>query len=177
MSRPLLLSCEAVSKAYGTRALFEELSLGLFEGDQVGLVGPNGSGKSTLLKILAGLEAPDRGTRSVRGGVRVGYVPQDPVFAPGGTVEDVLVGALAGVDEADRPGRLALALGRGGFRRRPRPGRARCRGGGASAWPSPRRSPPPPTSCCSTSPPTTSTWTASSGSRRRSSTRRAPSSW
>jgi ATP-binding cassette subfamily F protein uup len=115
MSRPLLLSCEAVSKAYGTRALFEELSLGLFEGDQVGLVGPNGSGKSTLLKILAGLEAPDRGTRSVRGGVRVGYVPQDPVFAPGGTVEDVLVGALSGVDEADRPGRLALALGRGGF--------------------------------------------------------------
>ncbi|HVQ75329.1 MAG TPA: ABC-F family ATP-binding cassette domain-containing protein, partial [Candidatus Binatia bacterium] len=68
-----------------------------------------------LLKILAGLEAPDRGTRSVRGGVRVGYVPQDPVFAPGGTVEDVLVGALSGVDEADRPGRLALALGRGGF--------------------------------------------------------------
>jgi ATP-binding cassette subfamily F protein uup len=115
MSRPLLLSCETVSKAYGTRALFEELSLGLFEGDQVGLVGPNGSGKSTLLKILAGLEAPDRGTRSVRGGVRVGYVPQDPVFAPGGTVEDVLVGALSGVDEADRPGRLALALGRGGF--------------------------------------------------------------
>ncbi|HMB34486.1 MAG TPA: ATP-binding cassette domain-containing protein, partial [Methylomirabilota bacterium] len=64
MSRSLLLSCDAVSKAYGTRSLFEELSFGLFEGDQVGLVGANGSGKSTLLKILAGLESPDRGTRS-----------------------------------------------------------------------------------------------------------------
>ncbi|HEX6776505.1 MAG TPA: ATP-binding cassette domain-containing protein, partial [Methylomirabilota bacterium] len=62
MTSSLLLSCDAVSKAYGTRALFEELSFGLFEGDQVGLVGPNGSGKSTLLRILAGLTSPDRGT-------------------------------------------------------------------------------------------------------------------
>ena len=44
MARPLLLSCEAVSKAYGTRSLFERLTFGLFEGDQAGLVGPNGSG-------------------------------------------------------------------------------------------------------------------------------------
>src|SRR2546426_11219930 len=80
MSRPLLLSCEAVSKAYGTRSLFDDLSFGLFEGDQAGLVGPNGSGKSTLLKILAGDTTPDRGSRSLRGGVRVGYVAQDPVF-------------------------------------------------------------------------------------------------
>ena len=115
MTRSLLLSCEAVSKAYGTRSLFEELSFGLFEGDQAGLVGPNGSGKSTLLKILAGLEPPDHGTRSVRGGVRVGYVPQDPVLPPGVTVEDVVAEALPGVDEGDRPGRIAQALGRAGF--------------------------------------------------------------
>ena len=115
MTRSLLLSCEAVGKAYGTRSLFEELSFGLFEGDQVGLVGPNGAGKSTLLKILAGLESPDRGRRSLRGGVRVGYVPQDPAFPPGGTVEDVVVSALSAVDEADRPGRIAHALGRAGF--------------------------------------------------------------
>jgi ABC transport system ATP-binding/permease protein len=115
MSGALLLSCEAVSKAYGTRSLFDDLSLGLFEGDQAGLVGPNGSGKSTLLKILAGVLPPDRGSRSLRGGVRVGYVPQDPVFPSGQTVGDVVLAAVAAVDEADRLRRMAQALGRAGF--------------------------------------------------------------
>ena len=101
--------------AYGSRSLFDDLSFGLFEGDQAGLVGPNGSGKSTLLKILAGDTAPDRGSRSLRGGLRVGYVPQDPVFSAGRTVEDVLTAAVARVDEEDRPGRVAQALGRAGF--------------------------------------------------------------
>jgi len=115
MARSLLLSCEAVSMAYGSRSLFDDLSFGLFEGDQAGLVGPNGSGKSTLLKILAGDTAPDRGSRSLRGGLRVGYVPQDPGFSAGRTVEDVLTAAVARVDEEDRPGRVAQALGRAGF--------------------------------------------------------------
>jgi ATP-binding cassette subfamily F protein uup len=115
MPRSLLLGCDSVGKAYGTRTLFEELSFGLLEGDHAGLVGPNGSGKSTLLRILAGLEPPDRGTRALRGGVRLGYVPQDPVFPPGRTVDDALGEALVAVDEAERPGRLALARGRAGF--------------------------------------------------------------
>src|SRR3989449_10299195 len=114
MSRPLLLSCEAVSKAYGTRSLFDDLSFGLFEGDQAGLVGPNGSGKSTLLKILAGDTTPDRGSRSLRGGVRVGYVPQDPSFPARRSADDVLMAALAHVAPEDRSGRGALALGRAG---------------------------------------------------------------
>jgi ATP-binding cassette subfamily F protein uup len=112
MSRSVLLSCEAVGKVYGTRRLFADLSFGLFEGDRVGLVGPNGSGKSTLLRILAGLETPDQGTRSLRGGIRVGYVAQDPVFPPGGTVDDVMAAALVGVEDADRPVRIGQALGR-----------------------------------------------------------------
>src|SRR5215472_9486993 len=111
----LLLSLEAIAKAYGTRPLFGELSFGLFEGDRAGLVGPNGSGKSTLLKILAGLEAPDRGTRSARGGIRIGYVPQDPSFPPGVRVEDVVGAVLTSVDLAERPGRVAHALGLAGF--------------------------------------------------------------
>jgi len=115
MSRPLLLSCEGVSKAYGARSLFDDLTFGLFEGDQAGLVGPNGSGKSTLLSILAGVSSPDRGSRSLRGGIRVGYVPQDPVFDTGLTVDDVLLAALTAVDDEDRPGRLAQARGRAGL--------------------------------------------------------------
>src|SRR5215813_12949697 len=114
MSRSLLLSCDAVSKAYGTRSLFEELSFGLFEGDQVGLVGANGSGKSTLLKILAGLESPDRGTRSLRGGIQLGYVAQDPELPSGLTVEETVAASLT-AEEDDAPGRVAHALGRGGF--------------------------------------------------------------
>src|SRR5262244_4283613 len=98
MPRALLLSCEDLGKAYGGRSLFEGLTLGLFEGDQVGLVGPNGAGKSTLLRILAGIEPPDRGQRSLRSGIRVGYVPQDPVFPDGGTVEEVVGAALPAVD-------------------------------------------------------------------------------
>ena len=115
MSPALLLSCEAVGKAFGTRRLFDDLSFGLFEGDRAGLVGPNGSGKSTLLKILAGLEAPDRGTRSLRGGVRIGYVPQDPLFPSGLTIDDVVSGVLVDVEDDERPGLIAHALGRAGL--------------------------------------------------------------
>ena len=117
MSRPVLLSCEAISKAYGAQSLFHDLSFGLCEGDRVGLVGPNGSGKSTFLKILAGIETPDSGTRAVRRLARVGYVPQEPVFPPGKTVEEIVNDALgeATLDDFDRDGKVAVALGRAGF--------------------------------------------------------------
>ena len=76
MPPTILLSCESITKTYGVKPLFSDLSVGLAEGDHVGLVGPNCSGKSTLLKIMAGLEEPDEGTRSMRRQLRVGYVPQ-----------------------------------------------------------------------------------------------------
>src|SRR5438034_10965492 len=90
MAGPVLLSCESLTKSYTSRPLFENLSFAISEGDHVGLVGPNGSGKSTLLKVLAGLEEADSGTRAVRKGTRIGYVPQDAQFAPGKTVEEVV---------------------------------------------------------------------------------------
>nr|MBI3614732.1 ABC-F family ATP-binding cassette domain-containing protein [Nitrospirota bacterium] len=117
MAPTILLSCESISKTYGVKPLFDDLSLALFEGDRVGLVGPNGSGKSTLLKILAGLEDPDRGTRSMRRQLRVGYVPQDPTFAEGRTVEEVLAQALdaEGLDPHEQAGRVAKAVSIGAF--------------------------------------------------------------
>jgi ABC transport system ATP-binding/permease protein len=114
----VLLSAESLTKQYGARPLFEGLSFALFDGDHVGLVGPNGSGKSTLLKILAGAEDADSGTRAVRKGVRIGYVPQDPIFAPGHSVEEVLLSALGddhALEEHEKFARVALTLGKAGF--------------------------------------------------------------
>ena len=90
MAPNVLLSCESISKRYGIRTLFSDLSLALSEGDHMGLIGPNGSGKSTLLKILMGLEAPDEGTRTLRRHTRLGYVPQKPTFALDHTIEQIL---------------------------------------------------------------------------------------
>ncbi len=117
MSRLPLVSCEAVGKAFGTHPLFEGLSFALFEGDRVGLVGPNGSGKTTLLRILAGLEAPDSGTRSQRKLLRLGYVPQDPTLAGDRTIEETVRDALAAeaIDADAAMGRVASSLGRAGF--------------------------------------------------------------
>ena len=119
-----LLTCRGLAKSFGGRPVFEGVSLTLDAGDHVGLVGPNGSGKSTLLRILAGTEEPDAGERVARRGVRVGYVPQDPVFAAGKTVEDVVREALAAgvkLGEGESARRLAVALGTAGFADRAQP--------------------------------------------------------
>ncbi|HEX7421158.1 MAG TPA: ABC-F family ATP-binding cassette domain-containing protein [Thermoanaerobaculia bacterium] len=118
MAGAVLISCESLTKSFTSRPLFDDLSFTISEGDHVGLVGPNGSGKSTLLKILAGVEPPDSGTRAVRKGLRIGYVPQDAVFTPGMTVEDVLLDALqndATLDDYEKSSRIARALGKAGF--------------------------------------------------------------
>ncbi|HEV7667122.1 MAG TPA: ABC-F family ATP-binding cassette domain-containing protein [Thermoanaerobaculia bacterium] len=116
-ARPVLLSCDSIAKQFGARPLFTGLSFGLFEGDRVGLVGPNGAGKSTLLKILAGIEETDSGTRSVRKGLRVGYVPQDPTFTTDHSAEEVLIDALAGLplEEYEKSVMASIALGKLGF--------------------------------------------------------------
>jgi ATP-binding cassette subfamily F protein uup len=115
----LLASCQEITKAFGAAPLFERLSLGVSEGDHIGLVGPNGSGKSTLLKVLAGLEEPSSGTRAVRKRLRIGYVPQDPVFDAGATVAGVLRAALDDLRlaEGEVEGRLAVTMGKAGLER------------------------------------------------------------
>ncbi len=76
----LFLNCQNISKSFGTQLLFENLSFGITEHERIGLIGPNGSGKSTLLKILMGDEGSDKGTISIKKGLRIGYVPQSSVF-------------------------------------------------------------------------------------------------
>lgn len=76
----ILYSCQSLSKSFGTKILFEDLSLHIHEKDRIGLIGPNGSGKSTLLNILAGKEKADEGILAPRRGLKIGYLPQSCSF-------------------------------------------------------------------------------------------------
>lgn len=78
-----LLTIDNMSKSYTERMLFDNVNLGINEGDKVGVIGINGTGKSTLLKIIAGLEEPDSGTVIKGKKVRIGYLSQTPEFDPG----------------------------------------------------------------------------------------------
>ena len=113
----VLLSCQSLAKSFGSRPLFKDISLGVGDGERMGLIGPNGAGKSTLLKIFAGLEKPDLGTLSLRRGLRTAYIPQDDTFAAGATVDSVLMEALAGqpLDELEKDVSIEIALGKVGF--------------------------------------------------------------
>src|SRR6202140_3626077 len=113
----LLLSVSGLSKRFGPRPLFPDLSLELRAGERLGLIGPNGSGKSTLLRLLAGREEPDAGTRSLRRGARAGYVAQNDVFPAGLSVGAVLLAALAEepIEDYERETRTAITLTQVGF--------------------------------------------------------------
>src|SRR6202790_146857 len=113
----VLLSGSALRKSFGSRVLFENLSLSLSEGDRTGLIGPNGSGKTTLLEILAGNEAPDAGYRALRKQTKLAYVPQDSLFGPDDTVASVLRAAVEGLALEDEEKRISAAvmLDRAGF--------------------------------------------------------------
>ncbi len=81
-----ILSAEGISKSYSEKVLFNDLSLGIGEGDKIGLIGVNGTGKSTLLKVIAGIETVDTGRILKSNKTRVGYLEQSPAFEPGTTV-------------------------------------------------------------------------------------------
>ena len=83
-----LLNVENISKSYNEKELLKNISLGINEGDKIGLIGINGTGKTTLLKIIAGIEEADEG-RIVKGSlIRIEYLPQKIIFDPNATVEE-----------------------------------------------------------------------------------------
>lgn len=87
-----LLGGESLHLEFPTRTIFEGITVGLNEGDRIGIVGRNGDGKSTLMKILAGRLEPDSGRVTVRGGTRIGYLDQSDVLDDDHTVGYAIVG-------------------------------------------------------------------------------------
>ncbi|MFL5401130.1 MAG: ABC-F family ATP-binding cassette domain-containing protein [Myxococcales bacterium] len=95
-----LLRAASLSLAFGSRTVFHDLTLVIEEGERVGLIGVNGSGKSSLMKILAGAMPPDTGELQLRREARVTYLPQEPLFAPGATIESELSAANPALRDA-----------------------------------------------------------------------------
>ncbi|MBR5150471.1 MAG: ABC-F family ATP-binding cassette domain-containing protein, partial [Bacteroidaceae bacterium] len=77
------LQVEGLTKSFGALTLFENISFSIEERQRIGLIARNGKGKSTLLKIVAGGENYDSGSIVFRKDVKVGYLEQEPLFAPG----------------------------------------------------------------------------------------------
>ncbi|MEU6579341.1 ABC-F family ATP-binding cassette domain-containing protein [Nocardia sp. NPDC046763] len=90
-----LINLEAVSKSFGIKPLLDNISLGVQEGERIGVVGLNGGGKTTLLEVLTGIEAPDSGRVSRRGDLRIAVVTQRGVLPEGATVGEVVLAGLA----------------------------------------------------------------------------------
>ncbi len=91
-----LLNVEKMSKSFTDKILFDNVTLGINEGDKIGVIGINGTGKSTLLKIISGLEEPDEGCVVKGKTVRVEYLAQNPVFRDDLTIlENVITGKKA----------------------------------------------------------------------------------
>ncbi|MDY5193541.1 MAG: ABC-F family ATP-binding cassette domain-containing protein [Candidatus Aphodosoma sp.] len=74
------LQVENLTKSYGFKCLFENISFGIDQGQRVSIIAPNGTGKSTLLKIISGKEIYDSGKITFNNDIRIGYLPQEPDF-------------------------------------------------------------------------------------------------
>ncbi len=93
-----ILNIEHVSKIFGEKMIFNDVSFGIQEGDKIGIIGINGTGKTTLLRMIAGVEEPDEGQIVKQNGIRLAYLPQHPTFPKGATV---LSYAFDGIAEND----------------------------------------------------------------------------
>ena len=114
---PAIINVQNISKAFGAKPLFEDVSFTVSEADRIGLIGPNGSGKSTLLRILAGTEQPDTGNVAVRKRLQLSYVEQDSRFVAGASIRAVVERAIERslTTDAESGPHFAETLGRAGF--------------------------------------------------------------
>ena len=81
-----VLNMEHISKVYGDKVIFDDISVGIHQGDKIGIIGINGTGKTTFLRILAGLEEADEGQVITQNGLRLAYLSQHPVFPQKATI-------------------------------------------------------------------------------------------
>ena len=109
----VLLTCDAIEKSFGSRTVFSDISLSLHDGDRLGIIGPNGAGKSTFLQILGGAMEPDGGTISIRKGVRLAMVVQDPRFDPKASVREIVMAAARETEEKELE--ISKVISRVGF--------------------------------------------------------------
>lgn len=93
-----ILNIEHISKIYGEKVIFDDVSCGIQEGEKVGIIGINGMGKTTLLRMIAGEEEPDQGQIIKQNGIRLAYLPQNPQFPKDATVISY---AYDGIPETD----------------------------------------------------------------------------
>jgi ATP-binding cassette subfamily F protein uup len=98
-----LVNLEGISKAFDIRPLLTKVSIGVSEGDRIGIVGRNGAGKSTLMKIIAGLESADEGRVTQGNSVRVGMLSQVDLADKNATVGDLVIGDRAKHEWASDP--------------------------------------------------------------------------
>lgn len=108
------LQIEGLSKSFGDRVLFRDLSLGVSEGDRIGLIAKNGTGKTTLLNIIAGVESYDTGVITFRNDIQVGYLSQNPSYPVDMTVIQACFTTDTEMTRTIREYELAMAHGDAG---------------------------------------------------------------
>ena len=104
------LSVENISKSFGERVLFEGLNFGLNQGDKVALIANNGTGKTSMLKIIAGKDTSETGKITVRKGIRIGYLEQEPIFNDNYTINELLHNSNTDIVKIIKEYELALQM-------------------------------------------------------------------
>ena len=102
-----IINLEHINKIYGEKVIFEDASFGIQERDKIGIVGINGTGKSTLLKVIAGEEVPDSGQVIRQNGLKLAFVPQNPVFPDGAEVLDICFSSSSSTSSISLPLRMS----------------------------------------------------------------------